>query len=138
MYCGVPIGAALAAALGFSGLAAARQIIFWIGGVVPLLLIPLLMRWLPESQAFQRAEERAAAHPVCPGGPPPRCCCGWVIFHPAGGLYADQLAADAAGGPGVPRQPGGGVMFSLQIGAACGTAAAGALMDKLTRCGCRS
>ena len=56
MYCGVPIGAALAAALGFSGLAAAWQIIFWIGGVVPLLLIPLLMRWLPESQAFQRAE----------------------------------------------------------------------------------
>lgn len=56
MYCGVPIGAALAAALGFSGLAAAWQTIFWIGGVVPLLLIPLLMRWLPESQAFQRAE----------------------------------------------------------------------------------
>ncbi|MFH7090762.1 MFS transporter [Klebsiella pneumoniae] len=41
---------------GLSGLAAAWQIIFWIGGVVPLLLIPLLMRWLPESQAFQRAE----------------------------------------------------------------------------------
>ncbi len=40
---------------GLSGLAAAA-IIFWIGGVVPLLLIPLLMRWLPESQAFQRAE----------------------------------------------------------------------------------
>ncbi len=33
---------------------------------------------------------------------------------------------------GIPRQPGGGVMFSLQIGAACGTLLLGALMDKLT------
>ena len=47
MYCGVPIGAALAAALGFSGLASAWQTVFWVGGVIPLLLVPLLMRWLP-------------------------------------------------------------------------------------------
>ena len=39
MYCGVPIGAALAAALGFSGLASAWQTVFWVGGVIPLLLI---------------------------------------------------------------------------------------------------
>ncbi|SCA00507.1 4-hydroxybenzoate transporter [Klebsiella quasipneumoniae] len=120
MYCGVPIGAALAAALGFSGLAAAWQTIFWIGGVVPLLLIPLLMRWLPESQAFQRVETsvplrtlfapgHAAAHPVCPGA----CRChaaavAGLFLHSAGGLYADQLAADAAGRPGIQRQPGGG------------------------------
>ncbi|MEB6368821.1 MFS transporter [Klebsiella michiganensis] len=45
MYCGVPIGAALAAALGFFGLAAAWQTVFWIGGIVPLLLVPLLL-WL--------------------------------------------------------------------------------------------
>lgn len=83
MYCGVPIGAALAAALGFSGLAAARQIIFWIGGVVPLLLIPLLMRWLPESQAFQRAEASVPLRTLfARAGPPLRCCCGWVIFSP--------------------------------------------------------
>ncbi len=81
MYCGVPIGAALAAALGFSGLAAARQIIFWIGGVVPLLLIPLLMRWLPESQAFQRAEASVPLRTLFAQAEPPlRCCCGWVIF----------------------------------------------------------
>ncbi|MBR7487209.1 3-(3-hydroxy-phenyl)propionate transporter MhpT, partial [Klebsiella pneumoniae] len=39
MYCGVPIGAALDAALGLSGLAAACQIIFWIACMLPLLLI---------------------------------------------------------------------------------------------------
>ena len=52
MYCGVPIGAALAAAMGASGLAQAWQTIFWVGGIVPLLLVPLLMLRLPESQAF--------------------------------------------------------------------------------------
>ncbi len=36
-------------------------------------------------------------------------------------------------GRGIPRQPeAAGVMFSLQIGAACGTLLLGALMDKLT------
>ncbi|WP_404881317.1 MFS transporter, partial [Klebsiella pneumoniae] len=57
MYCGVPIGAALAAALGFFGLAAAWQTVFWVGGIVPLLLVPLLLRWLPESPVFQRSAQ---------------------------------------------------------------------------------
>lgn len=57
MYCGVPIGAALAAALGFSGLASAWQTVFWVGGVIPLLLwlcyfftllvVYMLINWLP-------------------------------------------------------------------------------------------
>ncbi|ELV1419744.1 MFS transporter [Escherichia coli] len=36
MYCGVPIGAALAATLGFAGANLAWQTVFWVGGVVPL------------------------------------------------------------------------------------------------------
>ncbi len=86
MYCGVPIGAALAAALGFP-VSPRPGRLFWIGGVVPLLLIPLLMRWLPESQAFQRAEASVPLRTLFARARPPlRCCCGWVIFHPAGGL----------------------------------------------------
>jgi AAHS family 3-hydroxyphenylpropionic acid transporter len=54
--------------------------VFWIGGVVPLLLMPLLMRWLPESQAFQRAEPACrCARCLRRATPPPRCCCGWAI-----------------------------------------------------------
>ncbi|MGA5816186.1 MFS transporter, partial [Escherichia coli] len=52
MYCGVPIGAALAATLGFAGANLAWQTVFWVGGVVPLILVPLLMRWLPELAVF--------------------------------------------------------------------------------------
>ncbi len=107
MYCGVPIGAALAAALGFSGLAAASADYFldWRRG--PAAADPVADALAAGVAGVSaRGGQRAAAHPVCPGpGPPLRCCCGWVIFHPAGGLYADQLAADAAGGPGIPRQP---------------------------------
>ena len=85
MYCGVPIGAALAAALGFSGLASARQTVFWVGGVIPLLLVPLLMRWLPESQVYtQQTQVAAAPRAPCLRQPPrqPRCCCGCAISSP--------------------------------------------------------
>ncbi|QLT45783.1 MFS transporter [Citrobacter freundii] len=69
MYCGVPIGAALAAALGFSGLASAWQTVFWVGGVIPLLLwlcyfftllvVYMLINWLPMllvEQGFQPSQ----------------------------------------------------------------------------------
>eukprot|EP01083_Nonionella_stella_P120006 359173_1 len=42
----------LAATLGFAGANLAWQTVFWVGGVVPLILVPLLMRWLPESAVF--------------------------------------------------------------------------------------
>ncbi len=71
MYCGVPIGAALAAALGFFGLAAAHA-----------------------PRAGQRYRHAAAV--------------AVLFFHAAGGLYADQLAADAVSRPGVQPQRGGG------------------------------
>ncbi|HBQ3896434.1 TPA: 3-(3-hydroxy-phenyl)propionate transporter MhpT [Klebsiella pneumoniae] len=121
MYCGVPIGAALAAALGFSGLAAAWQIIFWIGGVVPLLLIPLLMRWLPESQAFQRAEASVPLRTLFAPGQAAATLLLWL------GYFFTLLV-----GQGFRASQAAGVMFSLQIGAACGTLLLGALMDKLT------
>lgn len=121
MYCGVPIGAALAAALGFSGLAAAWQTIFWIGGVVPLLLIPLLMRWLPESQAFQRAEASVPLRTLFAPGHAAATLLLWL------GYFFTLLV-----GQGFRASQAAGVMFSLQIGAACGTLLLGALMDKLT------
>lgn len=120
MYCGVPIGAALAAALGFSGLAAAWQIIFWIGGVVPLLLIPLLMRWLPESQAFQSAEASVPLRTLFAPGQAAATLLLWL------GYFFTLLV-----GQGFRASQAAGVM-SLQIGAACGTLLLGALMDKLT------
>lgn len=109
MYCGVPIGAALAATLGFAGANLAWQTVFWVGGVVPLILVPLLMRWLPES-TVSLAKNRLRHHCVRylrQKRQPRRCCCGCVIFHSAGGLHVDQLAAAAFGGARIPAIAGG-------------------------------
>lgn len=56
MFCGFPLGAVL------GGLLAARMIpalgwesAFWVGGALPLLLLPVLIVWLPESIRFLAA-----------------------------------------------------------------------------------
>ncbi len=109
-------------ALGFSGLAAAWQTIFWIGGVVPLLLIPLLMRWLPESQAFQRAEASVPLRTLFA----PNAAATLLLWL---GYFFTLLVVYMLinwlpmllVGQGFRASQAAGVMFSLQIGAACGT-----------------
>ncbi|WER46291.1 3-(3-hydroxy-phenyl)propionate transporter MhpT [Cupriavidus sp. WKF15] len=57
MYCGMPFGAALAAAIGIvsPGDEGWRHI-FYVGGFGPLLMVPLLALWLPESAQFVEAK----------------------------------------------------------------------------------
>lgn len=136
MYCGVPIGAALAAAMGFSGLAQAWQTVFWVGGIVPLLLVPLLMRRLPESQAFN-AQQQAAPAPlkaIFASGTASSTFLLWLCyFFTLLVVYMlinwlPMLLVDQ----GFSASQASGVMFALQIGAALGTLILGALMDKLS------
>lgn len=53
MYCGIPLGGGIAATIGMlsAGDADWRHI-FYVGGLGPLLILPLLARFLPESKAF--------------------------------------------------------------------------------------
>ncbi|WP_110973417.1 3-(3-hydroxy-phenyl)propionate transporter MhpT [Pseudomonas huaxiensis] len=48
MYCGVPLGAALAAAIGLLDLGVGWKLVFYVGGVVPLVIVPLLAFYLPD------------------------------------------------------------------------------------------
>ncbi|MGF6932180.1 AAHS family 3-hydroxyphenylpropionic acid transporter [Paraburkholderia sp. UCT70] len=58
MYCGMPLGGALAALIAvLSAGATAWRHIFYVGGAGPLIIIPLLMALLPESREFA-AESR--------------------------------------------------------------------------------
>ena len=41
MYCGVPLGAALAAMIGIAELGSHWQTVFYVGGLVPLLIVPV-------------------------------------------------------------------------------------------------
>ncbi|MBH3433871.1 3-(3-hydroxy-phenyl)propionate transporter MhpT [Pseudomonas citronellolis] len=54
MYCGVPLGGALASLAGMLGTPERWQLVFHIGGWAPLFVAPLLYLRLPESAAYQR------------------------------------------------------------------------------------
>ncbi|MEB8081870.1 3-(3-hydroxy-phenyl)propionate transporter MhpT [Klebsiella michiganensis] len=129
MYCGVPIGAALAAALGFFGLAAAWQTVFWIGGIVPLLL-----RWLPESPVFQRSARGVPLRTLLAPGNATATLLLWLCYFFT--LLVVYMLINwlpmLLVGQGFSPSEAAGVMFVLQFGAACGTLLLGALMDKLS------
>ncbi|ARV39748.1 MFS transporter [Klebsiella pneumoniae] len=99
-----------------------------------VLLIPLLMRWLPESQAFQRAEVSVPLRTLFAPGQAAATLLLWL------GYFFTLLVVYMLinwlpmllVGQGFRASQAAGVMFSLQIGAACGTLLLGALMDKLT------
>ena len=56
MYCGVPLGGALAALVGMAGFPGGWKTVFYVGGVAPLLVVPLLTLCLPESSAFREQQ----------------------------------------------------------------------------------
>ncbi|WP_337063870.1 3-(3-hydroxy-phenyl)propionate transporter MhpT [Raoultella ornithinolytica] len=124
MYCGVPVGAALAAVLGFWGETSAWQTVFWVGGVVPLLLVPMLLRWLPESAVFRAGMQSA----------PLRTLLLWLCYFFT--LLVVYMLINWLPmlliGQGFRAGQAAGVMFVLQLGAACGTLLLGALLDKLS------
>jgi len=61
VYSGQPIGAALLSLLmGLLGATANWRTIFYVGGFGPLLLVPLLFAFLPESAAYRKARSEVA------------------------------------------------------------------------------
>lgn len=61
MFCGQPIGGTLLGLFVASQTGLDWKVIFYIGGVLPLLLLPLLILALPESKAFQAAKSDAGS-----------------------------------------------------------------------------
>lgn len=53
LYAGLPSGGALASLVSVFGSSDAWQTVFFVGGIAPLVAIPLLVRVLPESQQLQ-------------------------------------------------------------------------------------
>lgn len=139
MYCGVPLGAALAAGIGIAGYAGSWKTVFIVGGVVPLLIVPLLGIFLPESRAFeQRAAQPAAMRTgvwqgLFQDGAATVTLLLWVsYFFTLMVVYIliNWLPSLLVGQGFSPAQAGW-VMFALQIGAAVGTLVLGALAERL-------
>ena len=58
MYCGMPIGAALVALWVAYDFSDNWKTVFYIGGILPLLLIPVLIKFLPESKDFIEVKQK--------------------------------------------------------------------------------
>lgn len=60
-YAGMPLGGSAAAAVTLLGGGEHWRMIFFVGGFAPLLVVPLLMLFLPESRQFRAAKRETAA-----------------------------------------------------------------------------
>jgi AAHS family 3-hydroxyphenylpropionic acid transporter len=67
LYAGLPSGGALASLVSAYGGADSWQTIFFVGGIAPLVAIPLLIFVLPESQQLQAAKQAHAGTPARAG-----------------------------------------------------------------------
>jgi AAHS family 3-hydroxyphenylpropionic acid transporter len=68
MYCGMPFGAAIAAVIGMLGTGdASWRHVFYVGGLGPIVMVPLLGLFLRESQQFVAAKASTAAQMGMPG-----------------------------------------------------------------------
>lgn len=59
MYCGMPVGAALLSLIAATDFGANWKNVFYLGGLLPIVVIPLMMLLLPESREFLQAQNQA-------------------------------------------------------------------------------
>lgn len=136
MYCGVPLGAALAAMIGIADLAGGWQMVFYVGGVVPLLIVPLLGLYLPESQQFRNVQGEAPIGVVQglfrDGAALPTALIWVSYFFTLMVVYIlINWLPSLVIGQGFTGRQASWVMLALQIGAAAGTLFLGWIMDRL-------
>jgi len=136
MYCGVPLGAALAALIGIADLAGGWQVVFYVGGVVPLLIVPLLGLSLPESQQLRNVQGEAPIGVVRglfrEGAALPTTLIWVSYFFTLMVVYIlINWLPSLVIGQGFTGRQASWVMLALQIGAAAGTLFLGWVMDRL-------
>ncbi|NBA96067.1 3-(3-hydroxy-phenyl)propionate transporter MhpT [Pseudomonas sp. R5(2019)] len=136
MYCGVPLGAALAASIGIAGFSGGWQVVFYVGGLVPLLIVPLLGLYLPESQQFRSAQGVAPIGVVQglfrEGAALPTALIWVSYFFTLMVVYIlINWLPSLLIGQGFSGRQASWVMLALQLGAAVGTLLLGWVMDRL-------
>jgi len=143
MYCGVPLGAALAATIGIAGFSGGWQVVFYVGGLVPLVIVPLLGLYLPESAVFRLRQSQAeqpgdavrvsVLQGLFGNGSVTATLLLWVsYFFTLMVVYIlINWLPSLLVGQGFTGKQASWVMFALQIGAAVGTLLLGVLMDRL-------
>lgn len=64
MYCGMPVGAAILSLIASTEFGADWKNIFYLGGLLPIIVIPVMMWLLPESKEYLKSKDLAAQAPV--------------------------------------------------------------------------
>ena len=60
MYCGMPVGAAILSLVASTEFGSNWKNIFYLGGLLPIIVIPIMMLLLPESKEYLKAKEQTA------------------------------------------------------------------------------
>ncbi|VVD82566.1 3-(3-hydroxy-phenyl)propionate transporter [Pandoraea iniqua] len=141
MYCGIPLGGGIAATIGMLAVSDADwRHIFYVGGVGPLLLLPLLAMFLPESKAFAAATSQGQRTTPAPFMS--------VLFSEGRGVSTVQLwlsyfctlivlyfllnwLPSLMGSRGLARGEIGWVQILFNVGSAVGVLCLGLLMDRV-------
>lgn len=68
MYCGMPVGAAILSLIASTDFGANWKNIFYLGGLLPVVVIPVMMLFLPESKEFLKAQHQLKTQASTPQG----------------------------------------------------------------------
>ncbi|AXY58222.1 3-(3-hydroxy-phenyl)propionate transporter MhpT [Acinetobacter chinensis] len=66
MYCGMPVGAAILSLVASTDFGTNWKNIFYLGGLLPIIVIPVMMFFLPESKEYLKAQNQAVTENVAP------------------------------------------------------------------------
>ena len=144
MYCGMPIGAIivslLAAQLASADMASSWKTIFYVGGLVPLIVVPLMIKFLPESREFLKAQQEVKTSEQKPLSYKDlfsreyaaRTLLLWVSYFFTLMVVYIMLSwlPSLFTELGFSRKDGSMAMVYFQIGAAIGTVVLGMLIDR--------
>lgn len=60
MYCGMPVGAAILSLVASTSFGAEWKNIFYLGGLLPIIVIPIMIFFLPESKEYLKTQNQTA------------------------------------------------------------------------------
>lgn len=66
MYCGMPVGAAILSYIASLDFGSNWKNIFYLGGLLPIIVLPIMIKFLPESREFLKAQTRAEDDTTAP------------------------------------------------------------------------
>ena len=140
MYCGMPIGAILVSLLAAYDMSGNWKTIFYVGGIVPLIVVPLMIKFLPESREFLRAQDavkssdqkKLSYKDLFSREYAPRTILLWVSYFFTLMVVYIMLSwlPSLFMELGFSRKDGSMAMVFFQIGAAIGTFVLGMLIDR--------